>query len=75
MRRERDAPMNVCDLVPTWGRALDPVWTPWDRVRDDDPLFQAVKAAWACRLPRTLRDGRPAPPVEVILRLLVVKPR
>jgi transposase, IS5 family len=75
MRRERDAPMNVCDRVPTWSRALDPVGTPWDRVRADDPWFQAVNAAGACRVPRTLRDGRPAPPVEVIWHLLGVKPR
>src|SRR5262249_41728712 len=40
---------------------------------DDDTLFQAVKADLAKRYPRTLSDGRPATPVEVILRLLIVK--
>lgn len=73
MLRERSAPMNLFDLVPTLSMALDPVLTQLDRVLDDDTLFQTVKADLACRFPRTLRDGRPSTPVEVILRLLVVK--
>lgn len=73
MLRERYTPMNVFDLVPTLSMALDPVLTQLDRLLDDDTLFQAVKADLACRFPRTLRDGRPSTPVEVILRMLVVK--
>jgi transposase, IS5 family len=73
MLRERYAPMNVFDFVPTLSMALDPVLTQLDRLLDDDTLFQAVKADLACRFPRTLRDGRPSTPVEVILRMLVVK--
>jgi hypothetical protein len=52
--------------------ALDPVLTQLDRVLADDTLFQTVQADWACRLPRTLRDGRPSTPGEGIWRLLVV---
>jgi hypothetical protein len=74
MLRERYAPMHVCDLVPTWSMALDPVLPPLARVLDDDPLFQTVNADVACRCPRPLRDGRPATPGEVLLRLLVVTP-
>jgi IS5 family transposase len=73
MLRERYTPMNVFDLVPTLSMALDPVLTQLDRLLDDDTLFQTVKADLACRFPRTLRDGRPSTPVEVILRMLVVK--
>jgi transposase, IS5 family len=73
MLRERYAPMNLFDLVPTLSMALDPVLTQLDRLLDDDTLFQTVKADLAGRFPRTLRDGRPSTPVEVILRLLVVK--
>jgi IS5 family transposase len=73
MLRERYAPMNVFDLVPTLRMARDPVLTQWDRVLDDDTLFQSVQADLAGRFPRTLLDGRPSTPVEVILRLLVVK--
>jgi IS5 family transposase len=53
--------------------ALDPVLTQLDRVLDDDTLFQTVKVDMARRWPRTRTDGRPSTPVEVILRLLVVK--
>jgi IS5 family transposase len=54
---------------------LDPVLMQLDHLRDADTLFQAVKADLATRYPRTLLDGRPATPVEVILRRLVVKQR
>jgi IS5 family transposase len=73
MLRERYTPMNLFDFVPTLSLALDPVLTQLDRLLDDDTLFQTVKADLACRFPRTLRDGRPSTPVEVILRMLVVK--
>jgi IS5 family transposase len=73
MLRERYAPMNLFDLVPALSLGLDPVLTQLDTLLDDDTLFQAVKADLARRRPRTLSDGRPSTPVEVILRLLVVK--
>jgi IS5 family transposase len=73
MLRERYAPMNLFDLVPALSLALDPVLTQLDTLLDDDTLFQTVKADMARRRPRTLLDGRPSTPVEVILRLLVVK--
>lgn len=73
MLRERYAPMNLFALVPALSLALDPVLSQLDRLLDDDTLFQAVKADLARRFPRTLLDGRPSTPVEVLLRLLVVK--
>jgi IS5 family transposase len=73
MLRDRYAPMDLFDLVPALSLALDPVLTQLDRVLDDDTLFQAVKADLAQRFPRTPLDGRPSTPVEVILRMLVVK--
>jgi transposase, IS5 family len=73
MLRERYEPMNLFALVSALSLALDPVLTQLDRVLDDDTLFQAVKADLAQRFPRTPMDGRPSTPVEVILRLLVVK--
>jgi transposase, IS5 family len=73
MLRERYAPMNLFDLVPALSLTLDPVLTRLDRVLDDDTLFQAVKADLIHRFPRTPIDGRPSTPVEVILRMLVVK--
>jgi len=73
MLRDRYDPMNLFDLVPALSMELDPVLTRLDQLLDDDTLFQAVKADLATRHPRTLIDGRPATPVEVVLRLLVVK--
>lgn len=73
MLRERYAPMNLFDLVPALSLALDPVLSQLAHVLDDDTLFQAVKADLARRFPRTLLDGRPSTPVEVLLRRLVVK--
>src|ERR671924_330182 len=73
MLRDRYDPMNLFDLVPALSMELDPVLTQLDQLLDDDRLFQAVKADLARRFPRTLIDGRPSTPVEVILRMLVVK--
>jgi transposase, IS5 family len=73
MLRDRYDPMNLFDLIPTLGMQLDPLLMQLDQLLDDDVLFQAVKADLAKRFPRTLRDGRPSTPVEVVLRLLVVK--
>jgi transposase, IS5 family len=73
MLRDRYEPMNLFDLVPALGMQLDPLLLQLDQLLDDDALFQAVKADLAKRFPRTLSDGRPATPIEVILRLLVVK--
>jgi transposase, IS5 family len=73
MLRDRYDPMNLFDLMPALSLELDPVLTRLDHLLDDDILFQALKADLAKRHPRTLIDGRPATPVEVILRLLIVK--
>src|SRR5882724_2700388 len=73
MSRARYTPISLFDLVPALSLALDPVLTQLDRLLDDDTLFQAVQADLARRRPRTLIDGRPSTPVEVVLRVLVVK--
>lgn len=73
MLRDRYEPMNLFALVSALSLALDPVLTQLDRLLDNDTLFQAVKADLAQRFPRTPIDGRPSTPVEVILRMLVVK--
>ncbi len=44
-----------------------------NRLFDDETLFQVVKADLARRFLRTMVDGRPSMPVEVILRMLIVK--
>jgi IS5 family transposase len=73
MLRDRYTPMNVLALVSAPGMELDPVLSWLDCLLDDDALREAVKADLAKRHPRTLTDGRPSAPVEVILRMLVIK--
>jgi IS5 family transposase len=73
MLRDRYAPYNLFDAVPQLQLRLEPELAALDRLLDDDVLFRQVKADLARRYPQTTRTGRPATPVEVILRLLVVK--
>ncbi len=73
MLRDRHDPLNLFELVPALGLETDPVLTRLDAILDDDELFQLVKADLTRRYPRTPIDGRPSTPVEVILRMLVVK--
>ncbi len=73
MLRDRYAPQDLFALVPQLQLALDPVLAQLDGLLDDDELFQRVRVDLARRRPHTVTRGRPATPVEVILRLLVVK--
>ena len=73
MLRDRYDPLNLFASIPTLRRQMDPVLTQMDTLLDDDGLLQAVKADLRKRCPHTASDGRPSTPVEVILRLLVVK--
>lgn len=73
MLRDRYDRMNIFELIPALSSAMDPVLTQLDHLLDDDPLFRTVKADLAKRYPQTLVNGRRSTPVEVILRMLVVK--
>jgi hypothetical protein len=61
--------------IPAPGMEPDAGLRHLDTLRDDNVLFQAVKADLVRRFPTTSRFGRPATPLEGILRLLVVKHR
>jgi IS5 family transposase len=65
--------MNLFELVPALGRELEPELTELDRLLDDDRLFQTVRADLVRRYPYTATRGRHSTPVEVILRMLVIK--
>ena len=73
MLRDRYEPLDLFACIPTLSMQMDPVLTQMDTLLDDDVLFQAVKADLLKRYPHTASDGRPSTPVEVILRMLVVK--
>jgi IS5 family transposase len=71
--RDRYTPTNLFALVPALSLALESVLTQLDHLLANDTLFQTAKADLARRRPRPPIDGHPSTPVEVILRLLVVK--
>jgi transposase, IS5 family len=73
MLRERYDPMNLFEYIPALGMETDAMLTHLDTLLDDDVLFQAVKRDLTRRFPRTCSFGRPSTPVEVIVRMLVVK--
>src|SRR5215211_8733026 len=73
MLRDRYAPQDLFALVPKLQLQLDPELAQLDQLLDDDALFQRVRADLVRRRPHTARAGGPHTPVEVILRLLVVK--
>jgi IS5 family transposase len=64
---------DVFATVPPPARRTDPVLVQLDRVLDDEPLFAQVRADLLRRYPQTDRHGRYSTPVEVVLRLLVLK--
>src|SRR3954454_17813693 len=73
MLRDRYAPQDRFALVPSAGLALDPMLAQLDSLLDDDDVYQRVRADLDRRRPQTTTRGRHSTPVEVILRLLVVR--
>src|SRR6266511_438708 len=73
MIRDRYAPLSLFDLVPQLQLAFEPELAALDALLDGDALFQAGKAEMARRAPRSLSRGRRSTPVEVVLRMLVVR--
>jgi IS5 family transposase len=60
---------TVIQLVPPMNAELTKI----DRDLDDEELFRLVRTDLAKRCRRTLKTGRNSTPVEVILRMLVLK--
>ena len=73
MLRDRYDPINLFECLPTLSMQMDPVLAQIDSLLADDAIFQAVRADLLRRFAHTADDGRPSTPVEVILRLLIVK--
>ena len=70
---ERYPPMSLFALVPKLLCDFEPVLRELDTLLEDDQILQRLKADLARRASNSLSRGRPSTPVEVILRLLVVK--
>jgi IS5 family transposase len=64
---------NLFAVVPKLAADFEPELRVLDRLLDDDMLFQQVKADLSRRRRHSRTRGRHSTPVEVILRLLVVK--
>jgi transposase, IS5 family len=71
---DRYEPINLFEeLVPKLNLTMEPELAQLDQLLDDDVLFARVKADLARRYPNSARLGRHSTPVEVILRMVVVK--
>jgi IS5 family transposase len=64
---------DVFARVPQMAQRIDPVLKELDQLLDDDVLYRQVRADFGKRYRWTLVHGRHSTPVEVILRLLIVK--
>jgi transposase, IS5 family len=71
---DRYDPINLFEeLVPKLKLEFEPELAQLDELLEDDVLFARVKADLTKRYPNSARLGRHSTPVEVILRMLVVK--
>src|SRR4051812_47076153 len=73
MLRNRYDRTDLFALVPQLGLRFEPQLEQLDRLLDDDDIVDRIRDDLARRHPKTRSRGRPSTPVEVILRMLVVK--
>lgn len=70
---DRYDPVNLFELVPKLKLQFEPELAQLDVLLEDDELFKLLKADLVKRYPHSAKLGRHSTPVEVILRMLVVK--
>ncbi len=70
---DRYDPMQLFDLVPRLELAFEPELAELDKLLADDELFRRVRADLCRRYPASATRGRHSTPVEVVLRMLVVR--
>jgi transposase, IS5 family len=70
---DRYDPINLFEMVPKLKLEFEPELAQLDELLDDDKLFLLVKTDLVKRYPNSGRLGRHSTPVEVILRMLMVK--
>jgi transposase, IS5 family len=70
---DRHDPINLFEMVPKLKLQFEPELVELDELLEDDELFLLLKADLLKRYPHSERLGRHSTPVEVILRMLVVK--
>ena len=64
---------DVFARVPQMAARIDPVLQQLDRLLDDDQVYQQVRNDFGKRYRATLVHGRHSTPVEVLLRMLLLK--
>ncbi len=64
---------DVFAQVPELAEEIDPVLNKLDGLLDDDQLYQQVRTDFGKRHRYTLLHGRHSTPVEVLLRMLILK--
>jgi transposase, IS5 family len=64
---------DIFARVPQMIARIDPVLKQLDRLLDDDALYQRVRDDFSKRHRQTLVHGRHSSPVEVLLRLVLLK--
>ena len=64
---------DVFAQVPELAEEIDPVLKKFDHLLDDDELYQQVRADFGKRYRWTLEHGRHSAPVQVLLRMLILK--
>jgi IS5 family transposase len=64
---------DVFAPVPRLAQEIDPVLRKLDGLLDDDALYHQVRADFGKRYRSTLVHGRHSTPVEVLLRMLILK--
>lgn len=69
----RHESLDLFALLPELRLEMEPELAELDRLLEDHTLFSRVRADLARRYPNSETLGRPSTPVEVILRMLVVK--
>src|SRR5712691_9900230 len=64
---------DIFARVPRMAGRIDPVLKELDRLLEDDELYQQVRTDFGKRYRYTLVHGRRSTPVEVLLRMLILK--
>src|SRR6266849_7924595 len=64
---------DVFSRVPRMAERIDGVLSKLDRLLEDDELYQQIRADFGQRFRFTLVHGRHSTPVEVLLRILILK--
>jgi transposase, IS5 family len=73
MLRERYPVDKLFEEIAAHFPEMDPILAKIDAQLEDDELYQLIRADLAKRRPKSLETGRNSTPVEVVLRMLVIK--